>query len=249
MNNMRQIMLAILNYESAYGHLPCDTTLVNDKGEVIRSSWRAHILPFMENGSGNFRYRFDEPWNSPNNAAIQKRFADSMMFKCPSHPTGSKTPYKLVAGKGTAFEVNGTIGFADCLDGADVTVALVEDIQNPVELFEPTDLSVEEAVELFINSNKKNAAHIRDNFSSIEYVGFNFALLDGSQHRWPVNPDGRIDKRAFLIANGKPKNLDVIGRVHREIQWGRMISLAVYIGLCFWPYLWLREKDVPPANV
>ena len=247
MNNMRQILLAILTYESAHGHLPRDTSTVNDKGETIRASWRAHIMPFMEMDSSGFRYRFDEPWDSANNAAMQTRFSD-WTFQCPSHQTGSKTPYKLVAGKGTAFEVNGKVAFNECVDGADFTVALVEDIQNPVEYFKPEDLSVDEAIELFNNTSKKHAAHIRDHFFSIEYVGFHFASLDGSLHRWPVNPKGQVDERAFLIADGKPDNLDVDGRKLREMKWSRVISLVVYIGLCFWPLVWLRKKEGLPAK-
>ena len=45
-NNLRQLQLAILNYESTYGHFPTDTVIINEHGEEIRTSWRAQILPF-----------------------------------------------------------------------------------------------------------------------------------------------------------------------------------------------------------
>ena len=152
------------------------------------------------------------------------------------------TPYKLVVGPGTAFVVDGKILSSDCTDGAENTIGVVEDIQNPVELFEPADLTVGDAIKLFNNSNKENFAHIRDEFFSFEYVGFHFAKLDGSVHRWPVNPRNKIDERAFLIADGKPVDLEANASQSRQIKWGRVLSLVAYIVLWFWPLVWARDR-------
>jgi len=240
-NNMRQLQLAIWNYESAHGHFPGDTTTVNKNGKVIRTSWRVHMLPYMDMDSLRASYRFDEPWDSPSNAALQKEIS-SYLFGCPAHDTDSKTPYKLVVGAGTAFEDDRKVLVSDCVDGIENTIGIVEDIQNPVDFFKPEDMSVDDAIKLFNNSSKKNCAHVRDEFFTREYVGFHFTKLDGSVHRWPVNPKNKIDERAFLIADGKPIDLDVDASQLREIKWGRVLSLIAYILLWFWPLAWAGDQ-------
>jgi len=48
LNNLRQIALACLNYESAYQKFPGNTSHNRDGESENRFSWRVHILPFIE---------------------------------------------------------------------------------------------------------------------------------------------------------------------------------------------------------
>ena len=186
-------------------------------------------------------YRFNEPWDSPHNQALQNEIYTDWI-SCPSYATGSKTPYKLVVGKGTAFEIGKKISSDDISDGTSNTIGLVEDIQNPVNFFESDDLCIDDAIKLFNNSTKQNWAHFREHFFTIEYIGFHFCKLDGSVHCWPVNPTSKIDESAFLINDGKQINLDSNSLQIFEIRWGRIVSLLIYVVLCFWPLSWKRNR-------
>ena len=246
-NNMRQIQLAILNYESQNGCFPTDTIHVTPEGEEIRTSWRVSILPFMEADDIYQQYRIDEPWNGPNNSKLtaQLRSRHGGMFCCPSHDCGNKTPYKLVVGEGTAFEVGKKIGMSACMDGTANTISLVEDHRNPVDFLKPEDLTVDEAVALFNNSNRANSAHYTEDFWTRSYIGFNYTRLDAWSGRWPAIPAHDVDAGAFLINDGM--FFDPEGSYLRlvEIKWGRVLSLLVYFALCFYPMLWGRPVMTP----
>ncbi|HAC90021.1 MAG TPA: prepilin-type cleavage/methylation domain-containing protein, partial [Planctomycetaceae bacterium] len=52
-NNLKQVGLAILNYESSHGRLPIGWNGINDpvQGTTFRWSYLAGILPYLEQGN------------------------------------------------------------------------------------------------------------------------------------------------------------------------------------------------------
>ncbi len=68
-NNLKQIGLAILNYESTYGHCPGNSY---DKDGKPLLSWRVHILPYIEQTNLYTQFKLDEPWDSPNNKGLSE---------------------------------------------------------------------------------------------------------------------------------------------------------------------------------
>ncbi|MBN9523059.1 DUF1559 domain-containing protein [bacterium] len=68
-NNLKQIGLALHNYESAYQYLPGNSY---DKDGKALLSWRVHILPFLEQTALHQRFKLDEPWDGPNNKAVSE---------------------------------------------------------------------------------------------------------------------------------------------------------------------------------
>ena len=68
-NNVKEIALAIHNYESANGHLP-PAYIADENGNPMHS-WRVLILPYIEGQQALFdRYDMDEPWDGPNNSKL-----------------------------------------------------------------------------------------------------------------------------------------------------------------------------------
>ena len=65
------IYLALLNYHDTHGHFPPAYVLGPDGKRW--HSWRALILPYLDEDLGR-RYRFDEPWNGPNNRKLANTF-------------------------------------------------------------------------------------------------------------------------------------------------------------------------------
>src|SRR5439155_14951587 len=64
-NNLQQLALALLNYESAHGHFPAPAS--RDKNGKLLLSWRVQILPFLEQDNLYKEFHLDEPWDSAHN--------------------------------------------------------------------------------------------------------------------------------------------------------------------------------------
>ena len=61
-NNLRQIGLAMLNFQGAYGYFPGG---IYDSTGKVGLSWRVAILPFIEQEALYKQFKLDEPWDSP----------------------------------------------------------------------------------------------------------------------------------------------------------------------------------------
>ena len=234
LNNCKQIILAALNHESGHGQFPTDRVVILADGTELRHSWRIAILPFIEGGSSPpFFYDYNESWNGPNNSKLQSPMPSC--FACPSHDHGTKTPYKLVNGPGTAFEVGKCISYKDLADGTSNTIALIEDHANPVNWMEPGDFTAEEAAQVMNSMTKEATAHVHETFFTKTYIGSSFAMVDGSTSQRPALPDKPMDPGSFLIADGYLFDQDAQGQPLVEIKYGACFTFAIYSILIFLP--------------
>jgi hypothetical protein len=127
MNNMRQLALAIHNYESATGKLPEN---IKDKNGKPLLSWRVEILPYIEQQAVYQMFKLDEPWDSPAN----KRASQTVIktFITPEVPivvgpnSYGMTNYLGVSGPDTFFDPKGKLRIADIPDGTVNTIMLIE---------------------------------------------------------------------------------------------------------------------------
>jgi len=95
-NNLKQIGLALLNYESAVGKLPpgdCIEWPVT-RGEIPQASTHAFILPFLEAGNSYQTFNFSYQVNGNNNNSAA-RTQEISVYNCPSDPAPTR---HLVAG-------------------------------------------------------------------------------------------------------------------------------------------------------
>lgn len=100
-NNLKQVGLALLNYESAYGRFP--PPVVCDKRGNPLYSWRVLILPYMEEDALYRKFHLDEPWDSPHNRALLD--AGPIAYRCLGtdiDPT--LTSIQAIIAPGSAFE-------------------------------------------------------------------------------------------------------------------------------------------------
>jgi prepilin-type processing-associated H-X9-DG protein len=140
MNNLKQIGLALANYQDAFGSLP--PAYIADADGRPMHSWRVLILPFLDQQRLYDQYNFREPWNGPNNSKLLDRMPS--VFTCPSrnsYPT-SLTSYVAITGPGTMFRGAGSSKFTDVSDGLDETITVVESLNIVVPWTAPTDLDV-----------------------------------------------------------------------------------------------------------
>jgi hypothetical protein len=140
---MRQLAMAIAAYEAEHGSLP--PAYIADADGKPMHSWRVLLLPYLGEKVLYDQYRFDEPWDSPNNMAVANTLS-SQSFRCPSAsnkgPT-SITNYVAIIGPGTAWPDATGIKVSDVSDGAGATLLLVEWPESDIQWNEPRDLPVE----------------------------------------------------------------------------------------------------------
>ena len=71
MNNMKQISLGLVQYESAKGRFPTAAIMTPDGKPGL--SWRVAILPMLEENGLYRQFKLDEPWDSDHNKALIAR--------------------------------------------------------------------------------------------------------------------------------------------------------------------------------
>lgn len=141
MNNSRQMILASLNYESAYGHFPAQASY--DKNGKPLLSWRVHILPFIEQNELYKQFHLDEPWDSPHNKKLISKMPPAFRSPSSAAPDG-KTVYLGISGEGMIFDGPNERKFAEMLDGSSNTAFMVEaNDEMAVEWTKPQDYEVD----------------------------------------------------------------------------------------------------------
>ncbi|WP_425397031.1 M56 family metallopeptidase [Aeoliella sp.] len=140
-NNMKHLMLALLNYESTYRHLP--PAVVYEElpdGTRVPRSWRVEILPFLEGGAELYQqYRRNEPYDSEANMKVMAKMPT--VFRSPSDDSSStNTSYFAITGPETIFHNEEGAQFAEVTDGTSNTIALVES-KRPIAWTKPEDIA------------------------------------------------------------------------------------------------------------
>ncbi|MGH8163840.1 MAG: DUF1559 domain-containing protein, partial [Rhodanobacteraceae bacterium] len=100
--NLQRIGQAMQNYHDAYQCFP-PAYVADEKGRPLHS-WRALLLPYLEPNLAA-QYRWDEPWDGPNNELLHARMP--AVYHCPSDPSPSTTgvtDYVVVHGPGAIFD-------------------------------------------------------------------------------------------------------------------------------------------------
>ena len=139
-NNLKQLGLALQAYHEQYGCFP--PAYVADENGRPMHSWRVLLLPYMEQNDLLKKYRFDEPWDGPNNRRLHG--VSFSFLQCPSRsdrPRGT-VDYLAVVGPGTAWPGGESLRLADITDDPAETILLVEVADSDVIWCEPRDLHI-----------------------------------------------------------------------------------------------------------
>lgn len=136
LNNLKQILLAMHNYESAYGQFPNDIT---DKNGKPLLSWRVRLLPYMEHDALFKEFKLDEPWDSETNKKLLKKMPRVYRTFDEDKKT-TKTYYQGLSGPGTAFEPGKKLLILNVTDGTSNTIGVIEG-GPAVEWTKPADIN------------------------------------------------------------------------------------------------------------
>lgn len=104
-------------------------------------SWRVLLLPFVDGQRIYEQYRFDEPWDGPNNRKLADQMPTIYALHGCEKPGNVTTNYLRVVGDQTASPIGRTLSEADITDGTANTLFIVENVDGGVHWMEPRDLS------------------------------------------------------------------------------------------------------------
>jgi hypothetical protein len=143
MHNLKQIGLALSQYQRAHGRFPPAVVFGRDGRPLY--SWRVLILPFLDEQGLYREFRLDEPWDSPHNRRLLARRPSVFAPVGRSDDDRTSTFWQAFRGAGTAFEgrdgepLERPGGGSNFPDGLDRTILAVE-AGRPVPWTQPMDL-------------------------------------------------------------------------------------------------------------
>ena len=245
MNSMRQVGLALHNYESANGHFP-PAYIADEDGNPMHS-WRVLILPYLEEKALFDQYDFNEPWDGPNNSKLVNKLQGNPFGANYWEPTDGLTGFKLVTGPETVFVKDQKAGFGAITDGSSNTICLVDDNSKRVNWMSPEDVTVDEAVQLYAKDNKKACGSRvdEDMFGKTTHYFCCVTMFDGSTQTLGLLDDPAKIRDLFTVADGYVMDIDKLDfewpTVDRETKPEGYILVVVNLFLAYLPTFWLRK--------
>jgi hypothetical protein len=136
-NNLKQIALALRNYEQMHNALPPAYT-VDANGRPLHS-WRTLILPYLEQHALYQTIDLSKSWNDPANAKVLQ--TSLAVFRCPDAVgPQNTTTYLAIVAPNSCLMPKELRRLADITDGTDATVMVIEaDEGNAVPWMAPVD--------------------------------------------------------------------------------------------------------------
>jgi prepilin-type processing-associated H-X9-DG protein len=255
--NLKQIALALDNYERANGCLP--PAYIADKNGRPMHSWRVLLLPYLEDDFATKlykKYNFNEPWDGRHNYELCT--SRPRCYVCPSDrgassPTANFTNYVAVVGAKAAWSGEKPRKAADLVP-AESTITVVEIAQNRFPWTAPQDFNIdaspgssEPATASSNHSSAKQAARYR------ERGGANVAMADGSVWYLCGSLLGSDKAPKLYEIGGCPREyyLDEPTRPSQPHPWTGGIALTVWlasVGLLLYRAARARKPNRGAAN-
>ena len=192
-NNLKQIVLAMMNYMDANKKFPAAVMLGPD-GKTPHS-WRVAILPYIEEQVLYNQYKFDEPWDSENNKKVAATIPQ--VYRSPLATNGPNcTNYVVLTHPDGVF--NSTPGsgtkIRQVVDGLSKTIAVVE-ANAEIPWTKPEDLPVVDGQPL-------------PKLGMPGATTFNTAFCDGSVHSLSTALKEELMRNLISMKDGKAIDME-----------------------------------------
>jgi hypothetical protein len=140
LNKLRQVALAMHNYEAGHRHFPAHAIYSKDGRPLL--SWRVAILPQLEEVELYKQFHLDERWDSEHNKPLIDKMPAA--YAKAGRENDNKTVFLVPVGKGLAFEGDKGLTVGDFTDGTSKTILAVEvNDDRAVPWTKPDDLEVD----------------------------------------------------------------------------------------------------------
>jgi prepilin-type processing-associated H-X9-DG protein len=138
-NNLKQIAIALHNYESVYHCLPPACT-VDANGKPLHS-WRTLILPFMEQMTLYETIDLSKPWDDPANKGARETRVPA--YQCPSTKCPpNHTNYLAIVTPESCIQPTKPRKLSEITDGTGSTLMVVDvDARHSVPWMSPLDVN------------------------------------------------------------------------------------------------------------
>jgi hypothetical protein len=138
-NNLKTIALAMNNFAARSAGNRFAPAAIRKDGKPLLS-WRAAILPYLDQQALYDKFHLDEPWNSPHNRTLLNKMPDLYAPVVRTDEPRGSTYYQVFTGPGALFENKLGPNLADIRDGTSNTL-MVAEAGSPVPWTKPEDLS------------------------------------------------------------------------------------------------------------
>ena len=187
-NNVKQIGLAMHNYHEKHGAFP-PAILYGPDGKTPYS-WRVALLPYLALDSLFQEYKFDEPWDGPNNSKLLARMPAVYRDPAAGDVDSSLASYFVPTGEATMFpDRKEGMKFAQLTDGSSNTIMAVE-AKRAIPWTKPEDIAVHSDGPL-------------PPFGGYHPGGFNALFADGSVRFISSTIDRTVLHNLFTPAGGE----------------------------------------------
>lgn len=171
-NNLKQIGLAVLNFEQANKRFPAAASYGPDGKPLL--SWRVHILPFLNQKTLYDQFHLNEAWDSPHNKTLIEKMPPIYRSPASKLKEPGRSNYVVAVGPGSVFSGREGIKMSDIRDGTSATILTVEVAdQHAVIWTKPEDLPYD----------PKDPAK---GLGGLYEGGFNAGACDASAHFIPL---------------------------------------------------------------
>lgn len=131
--------MAVANYHETYKCYP--PPFIADADGKPMHSWRILVLPYLERNDIYKQYRFDEPWDGPNNRKLADQMPSNYALHGCERAGNVTTNYLRVVGDATASPTIRTVNESEVVDGTVNTLLIIENVDSGIHWMEPRDLA------------------------------------------------------------------------------------------------------------
>ena len=246
-NNLKQISLALQEYEAVYGSFP-PPVLRDTTGAPIHS-WRVLILPFLHEQRLYQEYDFSQAWNGPDNHQLIARMP--AVYRCPEVTwlTGT-TNYCVVIDDQSCFPDAGCRKKTDIVDGLQNTLAIVEDGGRSIPWTAPQDPTMDQFLaEVATWAKTSRPKHMYRWGVKEYYLGDYASTMDGSTLLLDSSAVPQLMRSVLDISDGSGaieiQAISVSKQVQARIQFSKLFSLVAFFFISLAPGIGLlRIKGI-----